>query len=617
MSAKRITVLTFLALGSAVACTETDGEGTSCTSNEDCDSGFVCGEANADGDRFCEAGVASCSADYDCSVEQICGAADADGVRKCEDAGVGASRTFGEADVSFSGSEAYLVTVYSLPRGEAAADEFGEFSLEGVSGNGGALTLRPASRPGHNFSEDPIWTARLAYEQKRREGIARLRKQVAEGERELFPYRRFQSAGSCAPGCSATEICYQGGCQSSIDIDVGASTVTADVVGTVTSSSLSVSVLLDATSNDAATATAANNAAQAFADAADDVLYILGLSGHSGGLDRDASGTMSVLFTPAVATEYGGSIVGLFDYRDFLPTIDSEATGNESDLLLAQLPTEETIGSCEASGACTNEITFELTVATLVHEYQHLASFATRAFDGTDVALESQETLWLDEGLSHTIEDLTGYGNSTQEAVATVLDAWSSSSGFATPNDTVEQRGAAYTFLRHLIDQRAKSLGASDASSSQVREAARAVYTDLLQSAESGFEHSLFQTLGAQGVGDWLVGLYTTNNSEVSEDLSSVAYLPVATASTTLDTGLDPYGTILTSRGAELTLTGPELGDGNNDVLDDLSSSIDGELAQISQGVFFIVEGLASGSTTIRATADASLDMHLRVERIR
>lgn len=562
-------------------------------------------------------GPTSCSVDFDCPVGQVCGDPDPDGNRVCALAATpDADRVFGEASLALSGSETYLAAVYAVPTDEEVpASELGRpFTLEGVDAADGALRIQPVRGEDPGFAQSPFWTARLAYEAQRREGIARLSSEMALGSRTVFGGFETRQASSCS--CSDTEVCSGGTCVASLDLTLGDGSITANVAGTVRGDSLNVTVLVDA--NDSGAQAAALNVASSFVEAAEDVLFFLGQdSGHVGPLDRDESGTMTVVFSSEVPTAFGAGIVGLFDFRDYLPPSDTDSTGNEADLLWVVPPSSETIDSCETSGTCTDEVTFELALATLAHEYQHLVNFARRAYDG-DL---DRESLWLDEGMSHLIEDLVGYGNSTQEAVVQLFFDWyTDDASFARSADSVPQRGLAYSLLRYVVDQRARTAGATDAASSQVRDAARAVYTQLLAGSRAGYLQPLFQDFGAPGVGDWAIALYTNDNPDVTESIGS-RFLPRATAASTFQTGFSPFGEILSARGEVFSLEGPPSGDDFNvfdeDVIDDLSSELESE-ALVSQVRYFLVGGAgATASTTLRATGPANVDFHLRVVRIR
>ncbi len=575
------------------------------------------GDGNGNGNE--NTGATACSADFDCPVGQVCGDASAEGDRTCAQASANdADRVFAEASLSLTGAETYLATVYALPTDEQAPDDNSRvFKLVGVDGADSALRIAPIDRPDPGFSNDPFWTARLRYAARRREGIDRLGDAMVRGERSVFGGFETRQASSCS--CSDTEICWEGSCQSSVELNLGSGTIIANVAGTVSGDSITVSVLVDA--NDSTSEAAALNVASTFAESADDVLFFLGQdAGHIAPLDRDESGTMTVVFSSEIPDAFSiPGLVGLFDFLDFLPESDTEASGNQADLLWVVPPSAETIDSCQTSGACTDEVTFELALATLAHEYQHLVNFARRAFDGT-LDVQNRETLWLDEGLSHTIEDLVGYGNSTQEAVAQLFSDFYLDGSWAYGSDSVPQRGMAYSLLRHVIDQRARAAGASDAASSQVRTAAREVYTQLLSGSRTGYLQPLFQNLGPDGIGNWLVALYTTDNEfEVTQTVPA-QYLPRATAASTFQTGFSPFAEILTSRGETIPLAGPPSGDDVNvfdeDVIDDLSSEIESEMG-ISQVRYFLIGGSgAAGDATIRAVGEAAVDFRLRVVRI-
>ncbi|MEM6733923.1 MAG: hypothetical protein AAF658_20340, partial [Myxococcota bacterium] len=339
---------------------------------------------------------------------------------------------------------------------------------------------------------------------------------------------------------------------------------------------------------------------------------------HAGALDRDGSGALNVFFSESLPSLFSiDGLAGLFDVGDFLPAGDPAANGNEMDLLVAVPPTTGVdLASCQTNGCTAGEIPFEFALATLSHEYQHLVSFARRAAERDTLALSSQETLWLDEGLSHTIEDLVGYGNSTQEVVAQLFSEFDTENRWAVTEDSIALRGMAYTLIRHIIDQRARSAGATDAASPETRTAARSVYSELLSSPQDGYLHPLFQNLGAAGISDWLVALYATDNPDVTETLTN-QFLPPGTATGSgLTIGFSPFIETIDSRGVDLTLEGPILGDGDSDILDDLSSATESEIA-ISQALYFEVEGLTPGEFTLRASGDANIDLRFRVDRIR
>lgn len=555
----------------------------------------------------------ACTRDFDCQVGEVCGAADADGNQVCEGAASATTpRLFGEANLTFDNDEAYLVTVYTLPIEEdVPADTSAFFTLDGLGPNANALRIEQPRPPKSNIADSEFWRSRLALDAKRREGMTAVGEAIARDELKVFPDVRRQFL----------RIPRQVGVDQ-LTLAIGESTITATLAATVEDAENGITLNLYVDDADTVPLSTVNDLGNEFLTAAAEVLYLYSLdTGHSGVLDRDGDGALAVVFSESIPVQFGAGIVGFFQFLDFLQEGSSadgfDATGNEQDIIWARAPTlGVTLDSCEMAGGCDpSEIPLELAVATLAHEYNHLVNFAVRASSGSTVNTMNRETLWLDEAISTTIEDLVGYGNSTQETVIALFDEWFIDGRWATEVDTVAQRGMSYTLLRHIIDQRAKSAGATDAGSMQTREAARAVLTELIGGNATGYLQPLFQNLGPQGIGDWLVGLYVTDNREVSESFD-IGYLPVGQAPSTLPIGFSPFrDPLLTARGVELFTEGPPLGDDDTDIIDDLSTAVESEMT-LSQAFYFVVEG-PTEPTTLRATGDAGVDFHLRVDRIR
>ncbi len=114
----------------------------------------------------------------------------------------------------------------------------------------------------------------------------------------------------------------------------------------------------------------------------------------------------------------------------------------------------------------------ELIDATLAHEYFHLINYSLKTISRfTDSGQIYQEDLWLNEGMAHLSEDLTGHGFDSFKTAGYYLEEISRASiggdvdsaiqmGFG--DDTLERRGGAMLFLRYLFEQK----GGADYSSS-------------------------------------------------------------------------------------------------------------------------------------------------------
>ena len=511
----------------------------------------------------------------------------------------GPTTDFSKTDMTFTtGNETYLLSVFSLPAGEAAAADNAEFTLTAGGAPTSALRLGQApAAPFPGYDAD-AWADRLAFDAQERAGIDQLIADIRAGRRTLHPAAT-KEPGGCSPACIGNTMCWQGSCTGTPTVTfTNNSTINTTLVA-VTSGAVKVNVLLD--DDDASSETEATTAGNAFAAAAVKVLGFLGESGHTGALDRDGDGHMTVVFSSKLTTM--GDVVGFFDYKDFLPATDAQATGNEADLLWARVPGSDTRATCEEDGGCaTGIITPEVAIGTLAHEYTHLVNFAVRVY-AKGAAPGDNEVLWLDEGMAHLMEDLVGYGASNIGAAAVAMQGWPSAT-FASPSDSVEQRGQAYMLLRHIIDAKGRQAGSTTATAAA---ASFDLHKTLLNDAERGFNHPIFQEIGADGVWQWLVATYATNNTNVTESNAKAwNYLSTASADTGQLSGFDPFGGFVDARGNEIVLEGPKLGDGSVDELTDFAQPYTNTQA-VSGSYLFLVTGLTTGTTTVTLSTPTSV----------
>ncbi len=520
----------------------------------------------------------------------LSGCGDDEQPKECKEA------EFGQVEMSFAtGNEIYLMAVFTLPEDEAAADELVTFKLDAGGTPSGALRIQRYHRPSGAGYDRDYWEARLAFERERRAGISDLVDTVRSSGKPLMGMMPRQACEPCAT--STTEMCWQGACVSSVSVArVGAAAVNATLAAVVGSGSVKVNVLVD--NNVAASSAAAVTAATSFANSISTILDLMGQSSYAAPLDRNGDSRMTVVYTNKL-----GGIVGGFDFRDFL---SAEGSGNEHDMMWAAVPAVDTMATCPAGGCATSVITQELSAGTLVHEMTHLINFAVRVY-GAGAAPKDNETLWLDEAMAHLMEDVAGFGASNIGTAAVALDSWSSTT-FAGPGDSVAQRGMGYTLLRHIIDQES---GASDAAAAN---AAFKLHDALVGESERGWQHSIFQNRGADGVWKWLLAIYATNNTDVTEtDAQSTAFADTATVNGQV-TGFDPFGSFTDARGVAIDFSGPNLGDGSTDEIDDLSEPFESEVAS-SGGVLYLVKGL-DGDVTLTGTGDTCGNLNIRAARV-
>lgn len=549
----------------------------------------------------------TCSDDFDCPVGEICAAseettdsqeADEAAAGNCESAGAGADRLFGRGTVEFSSDELYLLTVVDVPTGEASPDADVFFTLTASGGASGALTLRRGTPAG--AGDDPSLAARSAFEQSRRSKINQLVDDLNAGRRSLE--QAVPRAADCG-GCQDNNICDNNSqCVSTLDLKFADGTdINTSVVAVVDDEpTLLITVLLDdALSGSTGAAEDAQAVAEDFAKTVKKQLAIMGESSHAKA-DRDGDGRLTVVFSNHIAVGIDLGFVGFFAFEDFLASTDTDATGNERDILWSRLP-----GATNDGG----EISVMLAVGTLAHEYTHLMSYALRVHQRNQAAL--REVLWLDEGLAHLTEDLTGWGPSNVGSVGVALSEWPNGV-FAGPEATSHLRGQAYLLLRHMVDQRAKGQGATTAAEGSADSAATTLVSALINEEALGFKHQMLQDAGAEGLGEWLLAVYATGNDEVTETAAHARdFLPTAVSNETGNLmGINPYDTMENARGAAVELDGPAF-----EYLDDPDGETSGEM-MASGSVFYEVTSSEAGSFTIEARGDAQSDLHMKVTRV-
>ena len=115
-------------------------------------------------------------------------------------------------------------------------------------------------------------------------------------------------------------------------------------------------------------------------------------------------------------------------------------------------------------------------------------------------------------------------------------------------DDSLVQRGIGYTFIRHLVDQRARDAGARAADDAQVKDSVTWLYSTLLNSTSRGWNHPLLEGLSDAVLRDWLRALLGASDG----------YLQPGVASTGQVVGFDPYGQFAAAEGFDVYLEGPQ-----------------------------------------------------------
>jgi len=200
--------------------------------------------------------------------------------------------------------------------------------------------------------------------------------------------------------------------------------------------------------------------------------------------DVDNNGHVILFFTRAVneATAAGASsvVLGFFYSRDLLPktAAPGPCTGsNVAEMFYLLVP--DPSGVINSNKRSTTQV-LTLSNGTVAHEYQHLINASRRLY--VNAASNNQEEKWLDEGLSHTAEELNFFRASGRSPRGNIdasgfsdprfLSAYStfevnnfnryksylarpelqSPIGFDAFDDDLPTRGAIWNFLRYAAD---------------------------------------------------------------------------------------------------------------------------------------------------------------------
>ena len=167
--------------------------------------------------------------------------------------------------------------------------------------------------------------------------------------------------------------------------------------------------------------------------------------------DKDGDGKLNVLMTKQVnrlGSLGGGIITGYFYAGDLYTESGSNPCTNYGEIIYTMVPDP----SGEHGTAISNSFAMSnLLPAVLPHELQHAISYNQHVF----VNGGAPEENWLNEGMSHLMEDLMGYNVENPSRYAMYLSSPSSYGLVTQASPNLMERGAAYLFLRFLYEQAA------------------------------------------------------------------------------------------------------------------------------------------------------------------
>lgn len=170
------------------------------------------------------------------------------------------------------------------------------------------------------------------------------------------------------------------------------------------------------------------------------------LFGHESDINLD--GRICILMTPVLnemATS-GGIVTGFFFLGDLYKRSIVNPASNARECFYTMVPDPSgEFGSAISKGFTINNIL----PGVLAHEYQHMTSCNQHVFRNRGATEEP----WLNEGLSHLAEDLTGFGNENPSRVRLFLAQSSRTALIPSTSPQLAERGASYLFIRYLYEQ--------------------------------------------------------------------------------------------------------------------------------------------------------------------
>jgi len=245
--------------------------------------------------------------------------------------------------------------------------------------------------------------------------------------------------------------------------------------------------------------------------------------------DIDANGKVIIFFTRAVneMTPQGSQSItlGFFYSRDLFPNTGTGACLGSNDAEMFYVLVPDPSGLVNGN---TRSKTFvqSNTPPTIAHEFQHLINASRRLY--VNSGAETNEEVWLNEGLSHIAEELVFYRvshfvprlniGSAAFADPAVLAAWQTymsqnylryrtylpttevNSPFSGSGSSLQNRGAVWSFLRYSADR----LLADDGN----------VWFRIVNAQGTGFTN-LTATLGTDAqalMRDWAMSVYLDDN---------------------------------------------------------------------------------------------------------
>lgn len=206
----------------------------------------------------------------------------------------------------------------------------------------------------------------------------------------------------------------------------------------------SIALYLDSAAENNLTAAQITSLCSGFAESLSEEYGILGAPS-----DINEDGVVTVLMTKEVnelGASGGGIVTGFFFAGDLLTNSTSNPASNEREIVFVLTP--DPLGQYGTAIPVDFALS-NLLPAVVPHEVQHLLSYYYHAMVNGGGAEQS----WLNEAMSHLIEDVVGYGLENPSRVDLHLAETYDAALIPTGSQGLAERGAAYLFLRFLYEQ--------------------------------------------------------------------------------------------------------------------------------------------------------------------
>jgi hypothetical protein len=195
-------------------------------------------------------------------------------------------------------------------------------------------------------------------------------------------------------------------------------------------------------------------------------LYALDTTAFGRESDIDGNTVVAVLMTNVVnklvtktACNTSGFVAGFFFGADIDPAFSSDPRFNHGEVFYSVVADPDSTLSCAHSVSQVKR----LVPVTFVHEFQHMISYNQHVL----VRSGDPQVTWLDEGLSHFAEELGGRSflpadqtSFSNYVIGDLFNAYtyldSSAThflAFSSGIGSLAERGAAWLFVRYLVDQ--------------------------------------------------------------------------------------------------------------------------------------------------------------------